>query len=141
MEFQHETCSIALYIVQLLRGSDLAFMNFLPFSLEESFSFFLFFPPPYELKGLVNVKLMGLALAPLAMLRREEAGRVVLQPGHLLRLPQLDVHLLLNLGQQLQLRLEERLHTFRFDLYGIRNVLILGAQRKNLIKISNALFC
>ena len=115
-------------------------MNFLPFSLEESFSFFLFFPPPFELKR-NHVKLLGLALAPLAMLRREEAGRVVLQPGHLLRLPQLDVHLLLNLGQQLQLRLEERLHTFRFDLYGIRNVLILGAQRKNLIKISKALFC
>ena len=140
MEFQHETCSSALYIVQLLRGSDLAFMNFLPFSLEESFSFYLFFPPPFELKR-NHVKLLGLALAPLAMLRREEAGRVVLQPGHLLRLPQLDVHLLLNLGQQLQLRLEERLHTFRFDLYGIRNVLILGAQRKNLIKISKALFC
>ena len=115
-------------------------MNFLPFSLEESFSFYLFFPPPFELKR-NHVKLLGLALAPLAMLRREEAGRVVLQPGHLLRLPQLDVHLLLNLGQQLQLRLEERLHTFRFDLYGIRNVLILGAQRKNLIKISKALFC
>ena len=65
------------------------------------------------------------------MLRREEAG-------HLLRLPQLDVHLLLNHGQQLQLRLEKRLHTLRFDLYGIRNVLIHGAQRKNLIKTSNA---
>ena len=110
------------------KGERLGFYELLAIFPRRIFLILPLLPAPIRAER-TYVKLLGLALAPLAMLRREEAGRVVLQPGHFLRLP------------QLQLRLEERLHTFRFDLYGIRNVLILGAQRKNLIKISKALFC